>query len=66
MQIELEQHEAKLKEYGLTRVPSLPPDPERERTRLRKVAILGMNTYRKRLPKELPDDPKRSWIGRPR
>ena len=66
MQTELEQHEAKMKEYGLTRVPSLPPDPERERTRLRKVAILGMNTYRKRLPKELPDDPKRSWIGRPR
>ncbi len=58
MQTELEQHEAKMKKYGLVRVPSLPPDPERERTRLRKVAILGMNTYRKRLPKESPDEYK--------
>ena len=58
MQTELEQHEAKMKEYGLTRVPSLPPDPERERTRLRKVAILGMNIYRKRLPKESRDEYK--------
>ena len=58
MQTELEYHDEKMKEYGITMVPSLPPDPERERTRRIKVAILGMNAYRNSLPKESPDEYK--------
>ena len=45
-----------MKEYGLTRVPSLPVDPERRRKREIRCRALGMKINRDRIPKEQDDD----------